>query len=149
MLCLPSYHNISPLPCLLYQQGDSDDKIAKMGINMWGGALLFFIWLGILIPVLVLVRVLPYDHKTEDTPLDWFEVFYRTGSIIYGGGQVRCWRSTAIRYCSGILLSQGQGNFSDWFELVECAGFHACDGGKDKAATSRRARCACATTARG
>lgn len=69
-------------------KGDSDDKIAHLGINMWGGAALLFTWLGILIPVLVLVRVLPYDHRAEATPLDWFEVFYRTGSIIYGGGQV-------------------------------------------------------------
>ena len=26
--------------------------------------------------------------RVNDTPLDWFEVFYRIGSIIYGGGQV-------------------------------------------------------------
>lgn len=69
-------------------KGDGDDKVAKLGINMWGGLLLFAIWLGILIPVLVLVRILNYDHRANATPLDWFEVFYRTGSIIYGGGQV-------------------------------------------------------------
>ena len=36
-----------------------------MGIDMWGGAALFFLWLGILVPVLVLVRTLPYDHRYE------------------------------------------------------------------------------------
>ena len=69
-------------------KGEGDDKIAKLGINMWGGGLLILVWLAILIPTLVLVRVLPYDHRADATPLDWFEVFYRTGTIIYGGGQV-------------------------------------------------------------
>lgn len=69
-------------------KGDGDEKIAKLGINMWGGATLLVIWASILTVVLVLVRLLNYDHRVDDTPLDWFEVFYRIGSIIYGGGQV-------------------------------------------------------------
>ena len=55
---------------------------------MWGGGVLIALWLALLIVLLVLVRSLPYDHRVNATPLDWFEVFYRTGSIIYGGGQV-------------------------------------------------------------
>ena len=46
-------------------QGEGDDKIAKMALNMWSGAALFFAWLGVLVTVLVLVRTLPYDHRCE------------------------------------------------------------------------------------
>jgi len=31
-----------------------------------------------------------YDHRQNATLLDLFNVFYRTGSLVYGGGQVRC-----------------------------------------------------------
>ncbi len=40
-----------------------------------------------LVAVLVLARTV---YKDGDGPLNWFEAFYRIGSIIYGGGQVRC-----------------------------------------------------------
>jgi chromate transporter len=76
----------TPLQTAHHKQGDKE--IGKMGINMTWGAVLISLWLAVLIVVLVLVRSLDYDHRREATPLDWFETFYRTGSIIYGGGQV-------------------------------------------------------------
>jgi len=68
-------------------KGDGEE-VGQLGINMYAGAGLVVFWGAILAVVIVLVRTLDYNHRTEDTPLDWFEVFYRTGSIIYGGGQV-------------------------------------------------------------
>lgn len=65
-----------------------DDGVQSLGVNMWVGGFLIGLWASILIVVEVLVRSLPYDHRENSNPLDWFEVFYRTGSIIYGGGQV-------------------------------------------------------------
>lgn len=65
-----------------------DNSVNSLGLNMRWGTVIILFWLAVLIAVLVLVRTLDYDHRTEDNALDWFEVFYRTGSIIYGGGQV-------------------------------------------------------------
>ena len=58
-------------------QGESNDRIAHLGISRLGGALLALIWALILGAVLVLVRTLDYDHRRNATPLDWFEVFFR------------------------------------------------------------------------
>jgi chromate transporter len=49
----------------------------------WGG-LTIAVWLVVLIVTVVLASTLP----GAPLPLKWWEVFYRTGSIIYGGGQV-------------------------------------------------------------
>lgn len=81
-------------------QGKGDGGVKSLGFGMKMGAVIIALWLGILIPVLVLVRTLDYDHRRDDTPLDWFEVFYRTGSIIYGGGQVRSWHVHLPQLCS-------------------------------------------------
>eukprot|EP00199_Chlamydomonas_sp_CCMP681_P001026 CAMPEP_0119109864 /NCGR_PEP_ID=MMETSP1180-20130426/24373_1 /TAXON_ID=3052 ORGANISM="Chlamydomonas cf sp, Strain CCMP681" /NCGR_SAMPLE_ID=MMETSP1180 /ASSEMBLY_ACC=CAM_ASM_000741 /LENGTH=522 /DNA_ID=CAMNT_0007095877 /DNA_START=95 /DNA_END=1660 /DNA_ORIENTATION=- len=66
----------------------ADDGVQSLGVGMKVGAALILVWAGVLTTVLVLVRSLDYDHRKDSTALDWFEVFYRTGSIIYGGGQV-------------------------------------------------------------
>lgn len=71
-----------------YKGKEGKDGVKSLGVNMFTGAILIAIWLAVLIVVLVLVRTLDYDHRVDATALDWFEVFYRTGSIIYGGGQV-------------------------------------------------------------
>lgn len=67
---------------------DNDGGVKSLGVGMKVGAAIIFVWLAVLIVVLVLVRTLDYDHRAKSNALDWFEVFYRTGSIIYGGGQV-------------------------------------------------------------
>jgi chromate transporter len=64
----------------------NDGGVESLGFGMLGGGILVVVWLAVLVVVLVLART-KYEHG--DGPLNWFEVFYRTGSIIYGGGQVR------------------------------------------------------------
>lgn len=64
----------------------SDGGVESLGFGMLGGGVLVGLWMAVLIAVLVLARTL---YKDGDGPLNWFEVFYRIGSIIYGGGQVR------------------------------------------------------------
>lgn len=57
----------------------------KLGFNKIGGAILLAIWIAVLIGVLVGAGQTEYENKKE---LHWFSAFYRTGSIIFGGGQV-------------------------------------------------------------
>ena len=64
---------------------ESDGKISSLGANMLGGGVLILLWLITLITVIVLRSQLAYDSHKE---LHWFETFYRTGSLIFGGGQV-------------------------------------------------------------
>ncbi|KAG2453749.1 hypothetical protein HYH02_001960 [Chlamydomonas schloesseri] len=63
----------------------SDGGVESLGFGMLGGGILIGLWMAVLIAVLVLART---KYKDGDGPLNWFEVFYRIGSIIYGGGQV-------------------------------------------------------------
>eukprot|EP00955_Chlamydomonas_euryale_P025356 266908-Chlamydomonas_euryale.AAC.1 len=63
-----------------FPSGEDDEAIAEMGIRPWHGVMLIVAWLTVLIIVLVLARTLDYDHRADATPLDWFEVFYRTRS---------------------------------------------------------------------
>ncbi|KAI8105039.1 hypothetical protein M9435_000211 [Picochlorum sp. BPE23] len=56
-----------------------------LGFNKLGGGLLLFIWIAVLIGVLVGAGQTSYLDNKE---LHWFSAFYRTGSIIFGGGQV-------------------------------------------------------------
>ncbi|GIL47404.1 hypothetical protein Vafri_4228 [Volvox africanus] len=63
----------------------NDGGVESLGFGMLGGFVLIVVWLVVLVVVLVLART---AYKGKDNPLNWFEVFYRTGSIIYGGGQV-------------------------------------------------------------
>lgn len=57
----------------------------RLGFNKLGGAVLLFIWIAVLIGVLVGAGQTSYLDNKE---LHWFSAFYRTGSIIFGGGQV-------------------------------------------------------------
>jgi chromate transporter len=63
---------------------ESDETMKRIGIPLWVGALIFFLWLAILILVIVLVDV----AEIENEYLKIFETMYRIGSIIFGGGQV-------------------------------------------------------------
>ena len=49
------------------------------------GLALLALWAGVLAAVMVAVALIPYESAK---PLHWFEGFYRTGSFIFGGGQV-------------------------------------------------------------
>jgi chromate transporter len=56
----------------------------RIGIPLWVGVLIFCVWLGVLVLTIILVDVV----KIENEYLEIFEVMYRIGSIIFGGGQV-------------------------------------------------------------
>jgi chromate transporter len=70
------------LPCAGLQETDA--SVRSHGLNMFWGGLTIAVWLVVLIVTIVLASTLP----GAPLPLKWWEVFYRTGSIIYGGGQV-------------------------------------------------------------
>jgi chromate transporter len=59
--------------------------VEKLGFNKLGGAILLVGWVVILVVCIVLAGKISYDDAKE---LHWFAVFYRTGSVIFGGGQV-------------------------------------------------------------
>ncbi|KXZ42994.1 hypothetical protein GPECTOR_108g189 [Gonium pectorale] len=63
----------------------NDGGVESLGFGMLGGGVLISVWMAVLVAVLVLART---KYENGDGPLSWFEVFYRIGSIIYGGGQV-------------------------------------------------------------
>lgn len=64
---------------------EEENHLSSLGLSMTGGAVLLLVWFVILIAAIVGRKVVPY----EDLPqLHWFEAFYTTGSLIFGGGQV-------------------------------------------------------------
>lgn len=65
-------------------EAKDDLTMRRIGIPLWVGALIFFMWGGILLLVILLKDVAGIDNKY----LDIFETMYRIGSIIFGGGQV-------------------------------------------------------------
>lgn len=62
----------------------NDITIKRIGIPLWVGGFIIFLWAFIL----VLVVILDHALEIENEYLDIFEVMYRIGSIIFGGGQV-------------------------------------------------------------
>ena len=73
-----------PGPATAALQSD-DGGVESLGMGMKGGACLILLWLTVLGVVIALARTV---YKDQNNPLNWFEAFFRTGSIIYGGGQV-------------------------------------------------------------
>lgn len=69
--------------CMVLLQ-DEDKSIKTHGLNMWAGGILLGIWVAVLVVSIVLVNAIPNPPDL----LRLWEAFYRTGSIIYGGGQV-------------------------------------------------------------
>lgn len=61
-----------------------DLTMKRIGIPLWAGALIFVLWGGVLLLVILLKDVFGINNKY----LDIFETMYRIGSIIFGGGQV-------------------------------------------------------------
>lgn len=66
---------------------DNEETMKRIGIPLWVGAVIFVIWLGVLIASIIIVKS---DSLAVGTNvyMDIFETMYRIGSIIYGGGQV-------------------------------------------------------------
>ncbi|MEW5313717.1 MAG: hypothetical protein WDW38_005258 [Sanguina aurantia] len=70
----------------LYPLGGGEGLVSY-GVSMLGGGCLIALWLAVLIPVLILARTV---YKDQANPLNWFEAFYRIGSIIYGEARWCC-----------------------------------------------------------
>mmetsp|Transcript_23493 Transcript_23493/g.39353 ORF Transcript_23493/g.39353 Transcript_23493/m.39353 type:complete len:433 (-) Transcript_23493:498-1796(-) len=62
-----------------------DNHVSSLGLSLKAGGFLLAVHFCILIAVIVLKRMIPYDDCPQ---LHWFEAFYTTGSLIWGGGQV-------------------------------------------------------------
>ena len=62
------------------------DRVEQLGFNKTVGAALVFAWPSLLVAVIILRRQTDYSSWKQ---LHWFESFYRTGSIVFFGGQVR------------------------------------------------------------
>jgi len=62
----------------------NERTLKRIGIPMWVGAFILFLWAGILTLSIVLVKVV----DVENVFLEIFEVMFRIGSLIFGGGQV-------------------------------------------------------------
>jgi hypothetical protein len=55
----------------MHAQTELKDGVLSFGVNMLTGAIMIASWLSVLVVVLVLVRVLNYDHERNPNPLDW------------------------------------------------------------------------------
>ena len=98
----------------------------RIGIPLWVGGFIFFLWLFILVAVILLVDT----FDVENVYLEIFEKMYRIGSIIFGGGQVVLpmlqdevadWM-TKDRFLQGLALAQSMPgplfNFSAYLGAV-------------------------------
>ena len=63
---------------------ESDLTMKRIGIPLWVGGLIFFLWAAVLTLSILLVDRAGVDNVY----LEIFEVMYRIGSLIFGGGQV-------------------------------------------------------------
>ena len=64
---------------------DKDEIIHHLGLSKLAGGALIVAWIAVWVAVAVVIGTTDYADAKE---LHWFEAFYRTGSIIFGGGQV-------------------------------------------------------------
>ena len=64
---------------------ESDLLMRRIGIPLWVGGLIFLVWVVVLGVTVGLKR---RDVSNNHVYLEVFEVMYRTGSLIFGGGQV-------------------------------------------------------------
>lgn len=64
---------------------ESDLLMKRIGIPLWVGGLLFVLWAVLLATTTVLVQP---RFEVDNVYLEIFEVMYRIGSLIFGGGQV-------------------------------------------------------------
>ncbi|GAQ86165.1 chromate transporter [Klebsormidium nitens] len=92
----------------------SDSKVERFGLSMYGGGILLAFWLSILIGVVIGKNNTNYESAKF---LHWFESFYVTGSIIFGGGQVvlPIIDQQVVKYntvCTPIYTSGGNNTFS-------------------------------------
>ena len=63
---------------------ESDSTMKRIGIPLWVGGMFFLLWIVILVLGICLISV----FQVTNVYLEIFELMYRIGSIIFGGGQV-------------------------------------------------------------
>ncbi|XRA99064.1 chromate ion transporter [Pycnococcus provasolii] len=88
VLFLGGLHTYIGRPPPEQKAADNDDaasSVQYLGLNRPMGGVLIFVWLAALIALPIYKDNLKYEDAKQ---LHWFESFYRTGSIIWGGGQV-------------------------------------------------------------
>ena len=67
---------------------ESDLTMRRIGIPIWVGALIWIVWAIVLAITVSLVGRMRKEGITPNPYLEIFEVMYRIGSLIFGGGQV-------------------------------------------------------------
>jgi chromate transporter len=67
---------------------DTTEKIHELGVPKLFGGILILTWIIVWIVVASIKNTTDYSDGRGTKVLHWFEAFYRTGSIIFGGGQV-------------------------------------------------------------
>jgi len=69
------------------KEAPGNEGIESLGVKKVTGAILLIVWISVLVIAIVL-RTSVIKYEGSGRVLWWFESFYRTGSIIFGGGQV-------------------------------------------------------------
>mmetsp|Transcript_3832 Transcript_3832/g.7183 ORF Transcript_3832/g.7183 Transcript_3832/m.7183 type:complete len:492 (-) Transcript_3832:1999-3474(-) len=67
---------------------ESDLTMKRIGIPLWVGALIFVVWAAVLAATVSVVGKARREGREVNVYLEIFEVMYRIGSLIFGGGQV-------------------------------------------------------------
>jgi len=70
------------------KEAPGKEGIQQLGLNKVAGGCLLIVWITILIVCIALRETGAVPYEGSGRALWWFESFYRTGSIIFGGGQV-------------------------------------------------------------
>lgn len=67
------------------ERNERDDEVASYGANKVVGGLLILSWIVVLVLMVTVASQTEYESNKYS---HWFAAFFRTGSIIFGGGQV-------------------------------------------------------------
>ncbi|KAL7426892.1 hypothetical protein ACHAXH_001311, partial [Discostella pseudostelligera] len=66
----------------------SDLNMKRIGIPLWVGAVFIAVWAIILVTTITIVNAAQREGRTVNVYLEIFELMYRVGTLIFGGGQV-------------------------------------------------------------
>ena len=60
----------------------------RIGIPLWVGAVFIAVWAIILVTTITIVNAANREGRTVNVYLEIFELMYRVGTLVFGGGQV-------------------------------------------------------------
>jgi chromate transporter len=66
----------------------SDLNMKRIGIPLWVGAVFIAVWAIILVTTITIVNAAQREGRTVNVYLEIFELMYRVGTLVFGGGQV-------------------------------------------------------------